>query len=337
MLSKIDGIVEENVELQADVPQVEVEVDLAKAQAYGLKPGDVRRAAATLLAGEEVGDTFRDGKAFDVVVWAQAERRSTVEDVRNLLIDTPTGTHVRLGEVARVALEPTPNIIKRESVSRVLDVGANVRGRDLGAVVADVEKVVAGVDFPLEHRAELLGEYTERQAADRRLVGFALVAAAGILLLLVRSFGSVRLAALSFFTLPMALVGGVLAAFAGDGVISLGSLVGFFTILGIVARNGIMQISHYQHLERFEGEVFGPALVLRGSKERLAPIVMTALTTGLALVPLLVTGNIPGQEIEHPMAIVILGGLFTSTLLNLFVVPALYLRFGRHRTEAVTI
>jgi Cu/Ag efflux pump CusA len=157
------------------------------------------------------------------------------------------------------------------------------------------------------------------------------VAAAGIFALLVISFRSPRLAALSFVTLPMALVGGALVVWGQGGIISLGSLVGFFTVLGIVARNGIMLLSHYQHLERVEGYAFGPGLVVRGAQERLAPILMTALTTGLALVPLVVTGNVPGQEIEYPMAIVILGGLLAATLLNLFIVPPLYLRFGRRR------
>jgi Cu/Ag efflux pump CusA len=183
----------------------------------------------------------------------------------------------------------------------------------------------------------LLGEYGERQAAQRRLAGFALAAIIGIFLLLQASFGSVRLGLLSFLTLPSALVGGVLAAWLGDGVLSLGSLVGFLTVLGIAARNGIMLISHFQHLERAEGETFGVELVLRGAQERLGPILMTALATGLALVPLVAAGSIPGHEIEHPMAVVILGGLVTSTLLNLFLLPSLYLRFGRNRTTFVPI
>jgi Cu/Ag efflux pump CusA len=161
----------------------------------------------------------------------------------------------------------------------------------------------------------------------------AIAAAIGILLLLQASFGSWRLAVLSFLTLPVALIGGVIAAYLTGGVISLGSLVGFFTVLGIVARNGIMLISHYQHLERFEGVAFGPGLVIRGARERVVPIMMTVLTTGLALVPLLVAGEIPGQEIEYPMAWVILGGLITATLLNLFVVPSLYLAFGKRRDD----
>jgi Cu/Ag efflux pump CusA len=155
-----------------------------------------------------------------------------------------------------------------------------------------------------------------------------------IFFLLRVSLGSWRLAAMTFLSLPVALVGGVLAAyFAGGGVLSLGSLVGFLTILGIAARNGIMLISHYQHLEDYEGEAFGPGLVLRGAQERISPIMMTALTAGLALVPLVIAGNIPGNEIEHPMAIVILGGLVTSTLVNLFIVPSLYLVLGRRNVQ----
>jgi Cu/Ag efflux pump CusA len=156
-----------------------------------------------------------------------------------------------------------------------------------------------------------------------------------VFLLLQTSFGSTRLAILSFLTLPSALVGGVLAAWLGSGVISLGSLVGFFTVFGIAARNGIMMINHFQHLEREEGEPFGRELVIRGARERLSPILMTALATGLALVPLAIAGDLPGHEIEHPMAIVILGGLVTSTLLNLFVVPSLYLRFAPSREPGI--
>ena len=187
--------------------------------------------------------------------------------------------------------------------------------------------------FPPAVHAEVLGESTELNAAQDRLYTFGIGAAIAIFLLLQAAFGSLRLAALTFLLLPMALVGGVLAVWLGDGVLSLGSLVGFLTIFGIAARNGILMISHFQHLERAEGVPFGPALVLRGAKERLAPIMMTALATGLALVPLAVAGSLPGHEIEHPMAIVILGGLVTSTLLNLFVLPSLYLRFAKSRKE----
>jgi CzcA family heavy metal efflux pump len=330
-LAQIPGVIEQHVELQAEVPQIEVDVDLAAADRYGIKPGDVRRASAAMLASEEVGDIFRDGRAYDVHVFSTPEHRVSVADVQNMWLDTPGGGHIRLREIASVHVRPTPNVIHREGASRIIDVGANVRGRDLGSVVHDVQRALGAVKFPLGYRFDLLGEYAERQAAQKSLLLFAMLAALGILLLLFTSFGSMRLATLSFITLPMAMIGGVIGAFIGGRILSLGSIVGFFTVLGIVARNGIMLISHCQHLERHEGEIFGRALVLRSARERLAPILMTMATAGLALVPLLIKGNVPGQEIEYPMAQVILGGLVTSTLLNLFVVPSLYLRFGRPR------
>jgi CzcA family heavy metal efflux pump len=330
ILASVPGVTENHVESLKDIPQVSVEVDLPAAQRYGLKPGDVRRTASRLLAGEEAGDIFRDGKAYDIQVWSTPETRDTYSDVENLVIDTPTGEYVQLKDVANVTIEPVPNVIYHDNLFRSLDVGANIDGtRDLGSIVADVEGRLDDYEWPAEYHAEFLGEYTERKEASNRLNIGAIAAAIGILLLLQASFGSWRLATLSFVTLPIALIGGVLAAYFTGGVISLGSLVGFFTVLGIVARNGIMLISHYQHLERFEDVAFGPELVLRGARERVVPIMMTVLTTGLALVPLLIAGEIPGQEIEYPMAWVILGGLITATLLNLFVVPSLYLRFAK--------
>jgi Cu/Ag efflux pump CusA len=309
-------------------------VNLAKAAQYGLKPGDIRRAASTMVAGEEVGDIFRAGKAYDVMVWSTPQTRSSVPDIANLPIDTPAGGTVRLGDVADVRVGPVPNLIQRENDSRRIDVAANVSGRDQGSTVADVQKALAGVSFPRGYHAELLGEYQTQQAAQLRLFSTAIIAALAIFLLLQVSFRSWRLATLAFLTLPMALVGGVIAAFFAGGVISLGSLVGFFTVFGIAARNGILLINHCQHLEDHEGETFGVALVLRGARERLSPILMTSLATGLAVVPLIILGNEPGAEIEYPLAVVIVGGLLTSTLLNLFVVPSLYLRFGRRRTRA---
>ena len=332
-LAKVPGVSDDHVDLQVDTPQIQVEVDLARAAAYGLKPGDVRRAASTLVAGEEVGDIFRAGKAYDVMVWSTPATRADVATISELPIDTPSGAVVRMGDVANVSVKPEPNLIERENGSRRIDVVANVSGRDLGSVVGDVGRTLAGVTFDRGYHAELLGEYKERQDAQQRLFAVAIVAGLVILLLLQTAFSSWRLAALIFLTLPMALVGGVLAAFASGGVVSLGSLLGFFTVFGIAARNGILLINHCQHLERVEGETFGPALVLRGARERLAPILMTSLATGLAVVPLVVLGDRPGHEIEYPLAIVILGGLATSTLLNLFVVPSLYLRFGRGRKD----
>jgi Cu/Ag efflux pump CusA len=281
--------------------------------------------------GEEVGDIFRAGQTFDVNVWSTPETRSDLTDIENLLLDTPTGEHVRLHEVADIRVVPTPNDIHHEDLFRSIDVSANVDGRDLGSVVRELEGELDRIQWPIGFHSELLGEYAERQSAQGRLLVFALGAAIGILLLLQASFASWRLATIAFATLPIALIGGVIAAYLGGGVITLGSLVGFLTVLGIVARNGIMLISHYQHLERFEGEAFGPHLIIRGARERVVPIMMTVFTTGLALIPLVAAGAIPGNEIEHPMSVVILGGLITATLLNLFVVPVLYLHFGRAR------
>jgi CzcA family heavy metal efflux pump len=332
-LSNIDGMDDLHVELQVDVPQVDVEEKLAAARRYGLKPGDVRRASAVLMSSEEVGDTFHGGRAYNVAVWSTPKTRHTLDDIRNLPIDTPAGGVVRLADVASVRVKPSPNVIKRENTSRRIDVAANVSGRSLSTIVKDVRKQLQTVNFPREYHAELLGEAVEREGAQSRLVIFGIAAAIAIFLLLQAAFGSLRLAALFFLTLPMALVGGVLAVFVTGGTLSLGSFVGFLAVFGIAARNGILLINHCQHLERHEGETFGPELVLRGAKERLSPIMMTALATGLALVPLVVEGTIPGHEIEHPMAIVIVGGLLTSTFVNLLIVPTLYLRFGRSRAS----
>jgi Cu/Ag efflux pump CusA len=293
-----------------------------------LKPGAVRRAAGVIFAGQEVSDIHRDDKVYDVMVWSVPEARHSLTSIRELLLDTADDGHVRLADVADVRIVPSPNLIRRENASRRIDVHANVSGRDLGSAVEDVETRLQAIQFPTGYHAQVLGEGAERRAAQRDLLLASLVVGVGIFLLLQTAFHSWRLAALGFLSLPVALVGGVLAAYAGNHIVSLGSLVGFLTVLGIAARNGILLIHHYQHLEHSEGEPFGPQLVLRGARERLSPILMTTLATGLALVPLAVTGDIPGQEIEHPMAIVILGGLVTSTLLNLFVVPALYLRIG---------
>lgn len=331
-LSEIPGLAELHVELLLDIPQIEVEVDLAKAQYYGLKPGDVRRAAAYLVAGEEAGDIHTANRTFDVNVWSTQPTRNSLNSIQELPIDLPGGGQIPMAEVADIRVVPVPNAINREGLMRRISVEAEVHGRDLGSAVADVERALKEIEFPLEYYPVVLGEYQERQTAQQSILIAGLVAMLVIFSLLRVSLGSWRLAAMSFLSLPTALVGGVLAAyFISGGVISLGSLVGFLTILGVAARNGIMLISHYQHLEEYEGMVFGPELVLRGARERIAPIMMTALTAGLALAPIVIAGNIPGHEIEHPMTIVILGGLITSTVINLFIVPPLYLLLGKRR------
>ncbi len=327
-ISQINGAVDVHTELQVEKPQVDIEVNLAKAQRYGLKPGDVRRAASTLVAGIEAGSLFEEQKVFQVVVWGTPQTRYSLSSIRDLLIDTPDGGQVRLGDVADVRIVPTPNLIQHETVSRRVDVGLNVRGRDPNAVVSDIQQRLSAIKFPLEYRGAVLGGYQEQQADQRNLLIFGLAAAIGVFLLLQAAFGSWRLAALAFFTLPSALLGGVLAAFAAGRMIPFASFVGLLAVFGIAIRSIIMLIKHYQHLEQHEDKPFGLDLVLQGTRERFAPILMIALAVGLALMPLVISGSIPGQEIASPMAIVILGGLVTSTLLNLFVVPSLYLRFG---------
>ncbi|HEX5808978.1 MAG TPA: efflux RND transporter permease subunit, partial [Anaerolineales bacterium] len=260
-LEGIPGIVDLKKELHMEQPQIEVEVDLAKAQAYGLKPGDVRRAAAFLIQGEEIGDLFFGAKIYGVNVWTPKSARDSLTDVENLWINTPDGGRVRLTDVADVRIGAVPNVISREDQSRKIDVSANVKDRDLGSVAEDVEAAVRNVQFPLGYHAEVLGEFEEREAAQNKLLLAGSVAVIAIFFLLFTSFNNWRMTVLTFFTLPWALVGGALAAYVSSGIISLGSMVGLLTILGIATRNGIMMISHFQHLEEQEGEAFGPALV----------------------------------------------------------------------------
>jgi CzcA family heavy metal efflux pump len=329
VLAKVEGVADLTVQAQVLVPKVEVRFDPDRAAAVGLTPGSVRRAAATLVQGTKVGEFYEAQQLFDVVVWGAPAVRRNLDAIRALHVPIANGGTVPLGSVSTVEVTATPNEITRENGSRRIDVTSNVRGRDLGAVAQDIEAQLASLSFPQGYYARVMGEYAERQASSNRLALLGVIAVAAIFLILLADFGSVRVATLVFLTLPFALVGAVLAAFATGGVLSLGSLVGLVTVIGISARNGIMLISHYQHLERQEGMSFGRDLILRGSEERLAPILMTALATGLALIPIVFGGTRAGYEIEHPLAVVILGGLMTSTLLNLFIVPALYLRYGR--------
>lgn len=328
-IQDVKGITNLKIEPQVLVPHVVVRVRPDVAAAFGLNPGQIRRAATTFIRGQRVGEVYRDQMAFGVTVWGAEKVRSDLQALRELTIEAPGGARVSLGEVAEVEITPTPNEIKREGASRRLDVTCNVSGTDLGSVAREIEQRVRALPFERGYHPEFLGEYAARQAARNKLFLLSAFSLVGILALLQIDFGSARLVALVALTLPFALVGGVVGAFLGGGVLSLGSLIGFVTVLGIAARNGIMLISHYRHLEHEENEAFGPALVMRGAEERLAPILMTASCAGLALLPLIIKGNIPGHEIEHPMAVVILGGLVTSTVLNLFLMPALYARFGR--------
>jgi CzcA family heavy metal efflux pump len=328
VLKDVPGLIDLHVGQQLEIPQIQVKVDLDTAGQYGLKPGDVRRVVSRIMSGQEVTDIHRDGKVYDVFVWSLPSTRTNTDSLREFLVDTPYGGRIRLGEVADIQLVPTPNKIKRENNSRRIDIEGNVKGRNLGEVAEEVERRIEAMQFPIGYHPEVLGEYKERETAEENMLYVSIAVAVAIFLILHASFGSFWLASLIFLALPAALVGGILAAYIGDGVISLGSLVGIITVLGIAARNGILLIQHYRHLEEVEGEPFGLDLILHGAGDRLSPILMTTLCTALALLPLVIAGDIPGHEIEHPMAVVILGGLVSSTLLTLFVVPLLYYRFG---------
>lgn len=333
LIGVIPDVKSARVEQQALVPEVRVEPK-REAAALGFLPGDVRRAVALLVRGERVGETVRDGRIVPIVVRGLDSAREDVATLRDTVVVSATGARARLGDVASLTLAPTPNTVPHEGGSRRIDVSVHVHG-DLGEVAARVQQVVQSVTFPQGHYADVIGEWRERENAQRRLALLAVASFALIVIVLYRDLETWRRTALVVASLPFALVGGVAGAWFTGGVLSLGSLVGLVTVLGIAARNGILLVSHYRHLEG-SGRPFGFSLVVQGTIERLGPIVMTALATALALVPLVVAGDRPGHEIEHPMAVVILGGLGSSTLMNLVVMPALYLRFGgtSSRTEA---
>jgi CzcA family heavy metal efflux pump len=325
-------LVDLHPQAQGFVPEIQETVDAAAAARYGLTPGQVRREAAIVLGTTELGEIWNAGVAVGVTGFSVPSARRNLTDLENLPIDTPGGGHVPLGSVAHLFVNSTPSDITRVDGSNKIDVNANVSGAgNLGSATSSVESRLAQIKLPRGYHIQILGEAAERQAAQQQLLELGLGAALAILLLLVTAFQGVRLATIMASTLPVALAGGILAAWLFVGTISLGALVGLFAVLGIAARNGILMISHLQHLEKHEHEPFGPRLVIRGAGERLAPVLMTALATALALVPFVIFGQRPGQEIENPMAIVILGGLATSTLMNLFVLPSLYLRFAGRR------
>ena len=325
-IAGIDGVEDPEVALPAEEPTIEVQPDIARAERYGLAPGDVRRAATTLLSGLVVGNLFEEQKVFDVAVWGAPEIRETEADVQTLLIDTPDGGLVALGDVADVRVVPNLAVIRHESVESYVDVGAGVDGRDVGDVAIDVEAALEQVEFPLEHHATVLGGFEEDAAARSRVIAVVVAAAIVIFLLLQAAFSSWRLAALAFVTLPMALAGGAVAALIG-GEVTLGSVAGFVAVLGLAVRGVVVLIRRYQRLQR-EGEAFGAELVIRGTRDRLVPILTSALGSAVTFVPFAVSRSSAGFEVVGPMALVILGGLVTSTLLTLVVIPAAYLRFG---------
>jgi CzcA family heavy metal efflux pump len=326
LMSQVNGVVDPRVKFAGAQPSLEIQVDLAKARQEGIKPGDVRRAEATLLQGIQVGSVFEDQKVFDVIVRGEPATRQSVGAVRDLLIDKPEGGQVRLGDVADVRVVDRPAVIKRDAVSRYLDVAANVSGRSLGDVSHDVEGRLASVALPLEYHAEVLNQTTKDEIGAAQMAAFGLAAAIAIFLLLQAAFGSWRLAALAFLTVPVALVGGVVGVLIDGAGLSLGAGIGFLALFGLAARNGVVLMRHFQDLED-EGKPFGVELIERGARDRLAPIVLSAAGVALVMLPFAIMGSGPGLEVLNPMAAVVLCGLISSTALSLLVLPTLYLRY----------
>jgi CzcA family heavy metal efflux pump len=327
-LAGVPGIAELDIETAEEEPVIEIQVDLEKAKDFGVKPGDVRRAAAMMLSGIEVGNLFEEQKVFEVVVWGTPQVRHNVEHIQDLLIDTPGRGHVRLGDVASVRMSSAPNVIRRENVARSLDIVAAVRGRNVSAVAADVRARIRQSNFPIEYRAELQGGYAKMETARTRFMAALIAVAVGILFVLQAALGSWALAFMLVLTLPVALAGGVIAAAATGATVSFAALGGFLAVLGIAVRQGVLLVSRYRDLRLHEGRAFGPELIREGTRDQAAPVLMAALVTAAAVLPFVVYGARAGHEAMGPLAVVILGGLATTILYTLGIVPALYSRFG---------
>ena len=330
-ISGIPGIADARINYPVYKPTLNIEVNLAAAKHFGVKPGDVRRAAATMFSGIQVGSLFEEQKVFDVVVWSAPESRQSLNDVLNLQVDTPSGGHVRLGDVAQVRLTSAPAVIKHESVHRYMDIAVTAHGRSAGAVAADIQSKLRRIQLPLEYHAQILGDFATQKTTATRVFFIGLAALLAIFLLLQASYRSWGLAFSAILTVPLALSGAVIAAFLAGGVISLGSLAGLLTVLGFVIRNGIVMTSVYYRRQKEEPAEDRAELVLRGAVERLTPTLMSGLGTVVALLPSLFLGDIPGLELIRPMSIVVVGGMFSTMLLDLFVLPVLSLRYGASR------
>ena len=334
LMNGVDGVVNATVERPSVQPTLRIEVDIDKARRFGVKPGDVRRAEAILLQGILVGSTFKEQKVFDVMVQGDPKLATSQAAVRNLLIDTPDGGHVRLSQVADVRVASTPTVIKRDAVSRKLDIEADVSGRSVGDVRADIENRLADVQLPLEYHAQVLDQTVGEEINAGQIIGFSLAALLAIFLLAQAALRSWRLAVAVFISLPAALAGGVVGALLLGAEVTLGVLIGLMALLGLAARHAIVLVRHLQRVEQADGEQFGEGLVRRGAQERLAPVLASVAALAAAMAPFVVMGPVAGLEIVHPMAVVVLCGLASSAALTLFVLPALYLRFGAGQSSA---
>ncbi len=333
LMQTVPGVVDLSIEQQMDIPTLRVRFDRPMLARYGLPAGEAAQTLQTALLGLEVGQILEGQVSFPLVVRYMPDGTQDLESIRQMMLDTPSGAQVPLSAVSEIREDRAPNFISRENVQRKIVVQCNVAGRDLRSVVNEIQRIVGtSVSLPRGYHTEYGGQFESEAQASERLLWLGGLVIVGIFLLLYTAFRSVRDAAIIMLNLPLALVGGVIGVFLSGGVLSVASLIGFITLFGIATRNGIMLISHVRHLMEFEGVQGLQEAVIRGASERLAAIFMTALATALALVPIALRMGEAGNEIQAPMAIVILSGLLSSTALNMVVVPSLYARFAAVRT-----
>ena len=321
----IPGIADLNVEQQIERPQLVISPKREMLAKYGISLPEFSEFVNVCLAGEAVSQVYEKGKSFDLTVRVKDNLRDEMEKIRNLMIDTGDGQKIPLNYVAEIRSAMGPNTISRENVKRKIVISANVADRDLRSVVNDIQaQVDAQIKLPEGYHIEYGGQFESEQAASRTLALTSFMSIVVIFLLLYHEFCSVKESAIILINLPLALIGGVFALLITTGEVSIPAIIGFISLFGIATRNGMLLISHYNHLQQEEGYGVYDS-VIRGSLDRLNPILMTALSSALALIPLALSGDLPGNEIQSPMAKVILGGLLTSTFLNGFIIPIVYL------------
>jgi Cu/Ag efflux pump CusA len=322
-MSTVAGVVDAKVETIAEEPNLEVRVNLEKAQKYGINPGDVRRTAATYFSGLLAGNLYQEQKIFDVVVVGSPAMRQNVNSVANVLIDTSSGEAVRIGDIADIRLVPNPTVIRHDATLRALTITGDVKGRDLGSVLNDVTDQVKAMPMPLEYHAELVGTASQLRTQTLQTIGLALAALVGVLLLLQAALGSWRLAALVLVTLPLAAGGAVLAAFIVGGIMTVGALAGLLATVALTVRAILNLVHAYQQAD---SAAPGIEAVIATTRERAPVILLSTVATVAAFIPLLFLGSAAGTEIVRPLAVTLVGGLITSTLVTFFVLPFLYLR-----------
>lgn len=327
----IPGIADLNVEQQIERPQLVISPKREMLAKYGISLPEFSEFVNVCLAGEAVSQVYEKGKSFDLTVRVKDNLRDEMEKIRNLMIDTGDGQKIPLNYVAEIRSAMGPNTISRENVKRKIVISANVADRDLRSVVNDIQaQVDAQIKLPEGYHIEYGGQFESEQAASRTLALTSFMSIVVIFLLLYHEFRNVKESAIILINLPLALIGGVFALLITTGEVSIPAIIGFISLFGIATRNGMLLISHYNHLQQEEGYGVYDS-VIRGSLDRLNPILMTALSSALALIPLALSGDLPGNEIQSPMAKVILGGLLTSTFLNGFIIPIVYLMMHRNQ------